>query len=389
MIVGSAKNLGGSSSEKKITYKTPNLKDYDTNSLYSYYGGGSSSGGGGGGYSVAKADISGLLDSYEQQAAAARQNAETKYNNTRSDLLTSLKRFQEQNAQDLERYRNQNAQDTLNQKQGYLATQASLDFAREQANRQNRIAASARGLGGSGLQQLAQLQTLMAQGEDISNAASENQKAMDKLATLLREYEADSNKKLQEYQEDSDTKLRQNEEERANTLNSIASALANQRANAIAQNEQAYVNALNSARAQAAAARASSSSSNASARQAANAVSGSLRSLTTRLNDELKDLNGMNKTAVKKYMKDTYGVTVSGAKEAKNQLRKLYMDELDAIQSNYAFGSDTYDLAYNNINTLLNGLGVSGGTTTTATTTKKTSNNKNKGFDWTALFPIL
>lgn len=362
----------------KTTYKTSDLAGYDTNSLYKTYGGGSSSGGGGG-YSVAKADISGLLDAYNQQAESARQVAETKYTNTRNDLLTSLKRFQEQNASDLARYRDQNAlelnryreqnaADTLNQKQNYLANQASLESAREQANRQNRISASARGLGGSGLQQLAQLQNLLGQSEEISRAAGSNQTAMDKLATLLREYEEDSStrlrnyeadmaKQLSEYQEDSDTKLRQNEEERANTLNSIASALANQRAAAIVQNEQAYTNALNQARAQAAASRASASSNNNAARQAANKVLGVVSNLTTKLNKELTEVANMSNSQRKKL----YGT--SDVSKIKSQIKNDYMSELSTLQADYGFGSDISKTAQNNINTLLKGL-----TTTTYTT---------------------
>jgi len=303
------------------------LQDYDLNSLYKLYGGGSGSGGGGG-YSVMKADISGLLSAYDQQAETAKQAAESKYANTRNDLLTSLKRFQDENARNVQ-----------NQKTSYLSEQASLESAREQANRQNRISAAARGLGGSGLQQLAQLQNLIGQSDQISKSAGSNQEAMDKLATLLRDYE-----------EDSDTKMRLNEEERANTLNSIASALATQKATAIAQNEQAYVNAVNAARAQAAAARASSSSSNSAARQAANAASGALSVLQSRLSSEIKEASQMSKSELKK----AYGS--SDLSKVKSAINKAYMADLADLQSSYALNSGTVKTAQNNINTLLNGL---------------------------------
>ena len=144
--------------------------------------GGGYSGGSGGGYSLAssvvKPDISQLLAAYDAQAESAKKTAQSAYDTTRNDLLTSLKRFQEQNAQDVQ-----------NQKQSYLTEQSSLESAREAANRQNRIAAASRGLAGSGLQQLAQLQTLLSQGEDISNAAATNQKAMDSLKAALQQKE--------------------------------------------------------------------------------------------------------------------------------------------------------------------------------------------------------
>lgn len=309
--------------------KEDSLQNYDLNALYKQYGGGTGSGGGGG-YSVAKADISGLLSAYDKQAESAKQIAQTKYTNTREDLLTSLKRFQEENARNVQ-----------NQKTSYLSEQASLESAREQANRQNRISAAARGLGGSGLQQLAQLQNLIGQSEQISKSAGSNQEAMDKLATLLRNYEEDSN-----------TKMKQNEQELSDTLNTIASTLASQKAAAIAQNEQNYVNAVNAARAQAAAARASSSSNNAYARQTANAVSGALSILQTRLSNEIKKASQMSNSE----LKNTYGST--NLTKIKNQIKENYIKDLADIQYEYGLGSGTLNTAQNNINTLLNGLKI-------------------------------
>jgi hypothetical protein len=298
--------------------------DYDLNSLYKAYGGGSGSGGGG--YSVMKADISGLLSAYEQQAESERKAAETKYNNTRQDLLTSLKRFQEENARNVQ-----------NQKTSYLSEQASLESAREQANRQNRISAAARGLGGSGLQQLAQLQNLIGQSEQISRSAGSNQEAMDKLATLLRNYE-----------EDSDTKMNRNEQDWQETLNSIASNLAAQKAAAIAQNEQNYVNAVNAARAQAAASRGSSSASNASAKARVNALSGALSLLSSDVEDKIAQASSMpNWEKNQKYQ-------TSNMNTIKNIIKNEAMDTLKAIQYDYALDSKNVNVARNNINSILN-----------------------------------
>lgn len=328
----------------KTTYKEPTLAGFNTDSLYKTYGGGSGSGGGGG-YSVAKADISGLLKAFEQQANTARQAAKTKYDNTRSDLLTSLKRFQESNARDVQ-----------NQKTSYLSEQASLESAREQANRQNRIAAAARGIGGSGLQQLAQLQNLMGQSEQISKSAGTNQQAMDKLATLLREFT-----------EDNESKMKRNEEELANTLNSIASTLATQKASAISQNEQNYVNALNAARASAASAARSSAAGNSAAKQQANKVAGALSSLQTELNDKLSAVSKMSN----KQLKNTYKTT--NLNTIKAAIKQEYLTDLGALQEAYGFDNKTFKTAKNNINSLLNGLTqttyVSGGYNPYATIT--------------------
>ena len=46
-------------------------------------------------------DISNILAAYEQGAQAKRDIAKQNYETRRSDLLTSLKRFQEQNAKDV------------------------------------------------------------------------------------------------------------------------------------------------------------------------------------------------------------------------------------------------------------------------------------------------
>ena len=326
-----------SSNNNKTTYQTyEGLGDY-SNLVYS--SGGSSSGGGGG-YNVAKADISGLLAAYDQQADAARQVAETKYNNTRNDLLTSLKRFQEQNARDV-----------ANQKQGYLSEQANLESAREQANRQNRISASARGIGGSGLQQLAQLQNLMGQSAEVSQAANKNQTAMDKLATLLREYE-----------EDNATKMQRNEDERTKTLNSIASTLASQKAQAIAENEQRYVNALNSARAQAAAARASSGTSI--------NYGTTLSTLLDSANVDLRKLANSSKASTIKSYAQKAGLDLTDvsdskitkkASEYKQQIAKAIADNTNAYIQNavqeFHLSGGAYNNMKNDINSMLRSYG--------------------------------
>ena len=148
-------------------------------------GGSGGYGGSGGGYVKPTLDISGLLRAYQSQADADKSAAKQVYDTTRNDLLTSLKRFQEQNAKDVQ-----------NQQRSFLSNQASLESARAQADRQNRIASSARGLGGSGLQQLAQLQNLMAQGQDVSDLATDNNQKMETLRQALQQMQSDTDNKL-------------------------------------------------------------------------------------------------------------------------------------------------------------------------------------------------
>lgn len=319
---------GAGSKKTKSTKSTKNDKTYviapyDSDSIYKSLGGGAKasdySSGGGGGYAVSKGDISGLLKSYEQAAAANRQNAKSTYDTTRSDLLTSLKRFQEQNAKDVQ-----------NQKQSYLAEQSGLESARESANRQSRISASARGLGGSGLQQLAQLQNLLGQSEEISKAAGQNQSAMDKLALALTQK-----------QEDTDTNIAKALKTYNDAIASINSNLAVQKAQAIEQNEREYRNALNQARAQAAASASNASSMarevNASARAAADQIINRLTGINTNLEKTLKGLNSSKK-------KD---------KQAAMHASNVALNELLAINNDVGLDAATYKRAKNNINKLL------------------------------------
>lgn len=188
---------GGIAVATPKTYEGPSLSD-----LYgSLYGAtGSSSGSGGGG----KVDLTNMLAAYDKAAEAARQTTESTYNTTRNDLLTSLKRFQENNAKQVE-----------SQKRAYLTGQANLESARAEADRQNRISASARGLGGSGLQQLSQLQNLLNQSQDISELALENQNVMENLRTALANQEEDINTKLANAATARDNALKTIEAERA------------------------------------------------------------------------------------------------------------------------------------------------------------------------------
>lgn len=198
--------------KNKLPNKTSNKIDntYDTGGYGDYYGDGSGGSGGSGGYVTPSLDISGLLAAYQSQADADKATAKQTYDTTRNDLLTSLKRFQEQNAKDVE-----------NQQRSFLSNQAALESALSQADRQNRISSAARGLSGSGLQQLAQLQNLMSQGQDISDLATDNSQKMDTLR-----------KALQEYQTDTDTKLNSALNIYNNALNSIEANLAKSKADA-------------------------------------------------------------------------------------------------------------------------------------------------------------
>ena len=175
---------------------------------------------GGSGY-----NLSGVLSAYDQSAAADRALAQQVYDTTVRNLNTALDRARDSynvgvsntnNAynltadtlrRSLERYQADNKRFVENQKRSYLSDQASLEDARFQADRQTRIDAASRGLGGSGLQQLAQLQNLISQGNDISKLALENQGVMDDLRTDLANYTEDNEAQLRQAQQTRDTSL--------------------------------------------------------------------------------------------------------------------------------------------------------------------------------------
>ena len=207
-------------------------------------------------------DLSNIFKSLEQGAQTQRDIAKQTYDTRREDLLTSLKRFQDQNARDVQ-----------NQQRAYLSNQASVESAIAQADRQNRISAAARGLGGSGLQQLAQLQNLLSQGQTISNMATENQNVMDSLRRALSEeeenYRTGESRALADYN---------------NTLNKIASDLAITKAD---RETVARENALNRAHQ----ASLQNQAYGAQAQEKANALSAELDNLQRQYGEALKSAN--------------------------------------------------------------------------------------------------
>lgn len=173
-------------------------------------GSGSSSSSSGGGYVAPnRIDIQPMIDAFTNAANAQKNTLQTTANQQRSDLLDSIKRFQEQTARSQEI-----------QRDAFNASRADLEEAAFQADRANRISAAARGIGGSGLQQLSQLQTLMEQNSSISDLAKENTNVQTELAKNLANYEDKTNTAIQNLMANL-----------ANSLTQIDADLGNQIAN--------------------------------------------------------------------------------------------------------------------------------------------------------------
>lgn len=315
-----------------------------------------SSGGSGGGYSsavsayndlaeanraVAKStydqtvsDLNTALDRYRQEIETSRNLAQQSYNDTADNLLTSLKRYQEQNAKDVE-----------NQKRSYLSGQSALDSARSEADRNTRISAAARGLGGSGLQQLAMLQNLISQGEEVSDLALDNQNEMDTLRKALAQRE-----------EDYDTSIKKARQTLDNTLNQLNTNLSNKEADTstgLARALENYNNTLLKINADLAANKVGavgsygsggSSSSGISDQQGyATNIAGQLQSIQNAFERGLDDVSGNSKNAQKsaKALYDDYMSKVDTILGAANESGYDYSG---LVNTGYNNGRNLYNM---------------------------------------------
>lgn len=202
-ILGWFKPKKQESKPKKV--KDKNVK-VDTGSLEDLLSG--LSGGGGGGYysggGTRAIDLQPMKDAYNKAAASQRADVETSIANSKSALLDSLKRFQE----DTDKARKQ-------QTSSYNSARADLEESNFMNNRSAIQSAAARGLGGSGLQQLAQLQNQISAGKETSNLANANISAQNDLTEALQRQEQDTTKGVQQL-----------ETTRQNQLNEIDANLA-------------------------------------------------------------------------------------------------------------------------------------------------------------------
>lgn len=325
--------------------------------LQSYSGSGSGSSGDGG-VSVAssyaatvKPYLDEMLAAYRQGADANKalakatydakvnnlnsvlRQAEEDYASTESDLLTSLKRYQEQNAKDVE-----------NQKRAYLIDQAALETARLEADRQTRIDAAARGLGGSGLQQLAQLQNLINQGQEISDLATGNQNVLEDLRTQLAEQTEDIDTKKEKARKVLEAARTANQTGLTDLLNAynaevkgIDANLANQLANA----NYTYGQDLYSAN-QSAAAQAASSGAN-------DSINAMLSYLQDDLSNNLSSLNTASTKTLKELRKQ-YGL---GTDATKTDIAKAMTNTTLGYGANTGLNTSQYNTFNNNLNTIL------------------------------------
>lgn len=284
-----------------------------------------SGGGGGSSYSgnpAGMVDISNMLKAFDQAAEANKAVVDQSYNERRNDLLTSLKRYQEQNAKDV-----------AAQQKTYLANQALVESAIAEADRQNRISAAARGLGGSGLQQLSQLQTLMSQGQTISDMATENQNVVNSLREVLANYD-----------EDTQTALGNLVTTKENSLKGINSELASNKANLEYQAREAAADRAQMAASTNAQIAAQNAEYEAAAREDERMLNSQLATLQKNYENEISNIKGMSSKA----LNSLYGT--KKADEAKKVVYNNYYANLGEIANAYGIGGTK--LAATNYDTL-------------------------------------
>ena len=179
------------------------LRDYINNLL-------SSSQSSGGGVSANRIDVTPLINSMRQSAQSQKDIINTKTSNTRQQLLDSLKRFQEDTAEARKQ-----------QRSAYNSARADIE---EQAFLNNRTAAqqaAARGLGGSGLQQLAQIQSQIASSKATNEVAQDNKQVQEGINKAARQKEEDTTSNIKQLEEMTAQELAQIESNLNNAINEI------------------------------------------------------------------------------------------------------------------------------------------------------------------------
>ena len=264
------------------------------------------------------------IDTYNKTLEDTINTLRTTNEQSRNDLLTSLKRFQESNAENMRM-----------QQQDFNASRASLEDDAFMRQRNTLANAASRGLGGSGLQQLAQLQNRMVAGKDISALAQKNQTAQDNLR-----------KALTQKQEDYDTNISKLETNLANAIIQAQNDTA-AKVNAANTNTTNLINNLiynEQARQRNAAAQAASS------RASLNSLLSNMKEGVTRLQGAENAFKNKMESTINQYLasKGKSSVLQLSAKQKKellNDLGENGADSLNSIYNNYLSAVSDGDIA--------------------------------------------
>mgnify|MGYP006959323132 CR=1 FL=1 len=282
----------------------------------------------GGGVSAGSGiDLTNILNTYRDSANAQKASISGTYNNQRQQLLDSLKRFQTDTADARKR-----------QQRAFNSSRADLEEQAYMNSRNAMQSASARGLGGSGLQQLSQLQSQLSSNKETSNLANENQQYQDKLTQALKEQEESTNKQVNNLSQEEANKLKEID---ANTSNLMAQLQYQE-----AVRQQEAIQAASAANASAAA------SSRNSAQEMQELINAATASFEANLNSAEKTIKSAYKTTYSSDKKKNKAARKSAVNEAYNtattnlsnayaqtglpkQYLTAYQQQLDSLYNKY------------------------------------------------------
>lgn len=333
-------NNNPSNNTQLSSYNTDFTNSDTYNSLASSLGG---SGG------TSPIDLSGIIADYQRNNQATIDTLNKTLNDTintlrtsneqsRNDLLTSLKRFQETNAENMRV-----------QQQDYNSARSTLEDESFMNQRGTVANAAARGLGGSGLQQLAQLQNRLAAGKNVSALAQKNQTAQDALRRALAQEQEDYNTKVSNLNKNLEQAIINAQNQTAAKINESNTATTNLINNLI-YNEQV--------RQRNAAAQASSN------KAALNSLLSSMKEGVTTLQGIEKSFDSTLKKKVNDYLANNNKSNVSqlSSKQLKelstslNETYDSYVQRVGGDLENYKNVAATYGLDNSYTNTALSNL---------------------------------
>lgn len=326
-------------------YNNPNKalvtnEKLDLSSLLKNYATSLSSGGGGGASAGSKIDLTPYINALKEGAAANKKTISDTYSAQRNQVTQALKAYQE----NTERARELQA-NAFNSSRADLEEQAYMNTRAAQQS------AAARGLGGSGLQQLAQLSSQIENSKQTSDLAQKNTNSQEELTKALKDYENQAN-----------TQINDLTTEERNKITEIDANVAQAIANKQYEEDVRYQEALQ----QAAAANASIAASKANSNQ----------ELMDALANGNNALDSIVKNGIQNLQKvftgsDYYNKARSkkNAKTLTNDLYSTYNKALESLQDVYANGglgvngSSLYNYYANQLSRTYNVLGQNLGIT--------------------------
>ena len=295
-------------SKVAIPVAKPNTEGNLANLIKAYGGSSGGSGGGGGGGVANRIDMTPYINSLREGAAANKKTISDRYAAERNRLSQQLKQYQENTAT-----ARRQAMDAYNSARADLEEDAYMNMRAAQQS------AASRGLGGSGLQQLAQLSSQIESGKQTSDLSKQNTETQNELTKALKDVEEQINTAISDANTEERNQITQID---ANVAQAIAEAQYNE--------DVRYQNALAEAAARNAAV--ASQRSNISTELAnllsgySNSMDATLSSATNAFSTVLRDRNN----------KDVY----KNKKAVKSALGKVYDEYLGTLSSIY--GSPDY-----------------------------------------------